>query len=107
MSSVLFIAIFFTGSQNSKSSYTNPWEDAVPVRGQCLSGTLTCRPCLLLDMTLTGNLGTCFAVSCGGTTSEEGFYFDGRQKRTILSDACVESSCWEMQNFLARSCRIL
>ena len=56
MSSVLFIAIFFTGSQNSKSSHTNPWEDAVPVQGQCLSGTLTCRPCLLLDKTLLGIL---------------------------------------------------
>ena len=68
---ILNIAIFFTGSQNSKSSHTNPWEDAVPVQGQCLSGTLTCRLCLLLDMTLTGNLGTCFAVSCGGTIHQK------------------------------------
>ncbi len=95
----------FSKGAETCPNFKNNWEDAVPVQGQCLSGTLTCRPCLLLDMTLTGNLGTCFAVFCGGTTSEEGFHFDGRQKRTILrlSGACVESSCCEMQSFLARS----
>ena len=43
-------------------------------------------------MTLTWNLGTCFAVSCGGTTSEEGFHFEGGQKRTILSGASMKTS---------------
>ncbi len=54
----VYVSQKFSKGAETCPNFKNNWEDAVPVQGQCLSGTLTCRPCLLLDMTLTGNLGS-------------------------------------------------